>query len=308
MRFSQEHIRQWREDGFCIIENFFTKEEYVPLLSDFEKLYGSVAPPPGQDEALVVSPDDENLQKLKSDGFKIMDTLPYEGSVELNLISLHPQLIAFAKALLGVDEVHMYQSHTWAKYTGLADYEQTFHCDFGNHTLTCPAEAEELRTVDFIFYLTDVSAEHGALRYVTKSDAKEILGHDLPTKGIELEEHYALVDREKIVAVPAGSLLAHGIDTMHRGTNLTLRGGRRFSMTVGFKAAGNDQIAFHIWQEAAGRPWQNLIPHAAPEQLACLGIPLPGDRFWTPRTIKVTESRWPGIDMGPYERSLIGSK
>ena len=157
MRFSQEHIRQWREDGFCIIENFFTKEEYLPLLSDFEKLYGSVAPPPGQDEALVVSPDDENLQKLKSDGFKIMDTLPYDGSAELNLISLHPQLIAFAKALLGVDGEHMYQSHTWAKYTGLADYEQTFHCDFNNHTLTCPAEAEELRTVDFIFYLTDVS-------------------------------------------------------------------------------------------------------------------------------------------------------
>lgn len=308
MRFSQDHIRQWREDGFCVIENFFTEEEYLPLLADFEMLYGSVAPPPGKDEAMVIPEDDENLKELKGEVFKHIDTLPYYGSPELNLCSLHPDLIAFARALLGVPEVHLYQSHTWAKYTGLTDYEQTFHCDFGNHTLTCPAEEEALRTVDFIFYLTDVSAEDGALRYVTKPDARAILGHDRPISGIELDEHYALVEREKIAAVPAGSLLAHGIDTFHRGTNLTSPGGRRFSMTVGFKAAGNDQIAFHAWQTGAGRPWENLMPFATPDQLACLGVPLPGDPFWTPRTVEVTEARWPGIDMEPYKRGLIESE
>lgn len=306
-RHTISHVEEWRREGFTLIPEFFSTEEILPIIEDFQELYEDR----GQGEG-IGTPLNKKEEGAIGAGhpkqFMNIDSLPYNASSAINLISLHPALISFAKSLLDVDDVHLYQSHTWAKYTGEADYDQAFHCDFGNHTLTCPAEAEELRTVDFIFYLTDVSAEHGALRYVTKSDAKEILGHDLPTKGIELEEHYALVDREKIVAVPAGSLLAHGIDTMHRGTNLTSRGGRRFSMTVGFKAVGNDQIAFHTWQAAAGRPWQNLIPHAAPEQLACLGIPLPGDRFWTPRTIKVTESRWPGIDMGPYERGLIGSK
>ena len=42
MRFSQDHIRQWRDDGFCVIENFFTEEEYRPLLADFEMLYGNL--------------------------------------------------------------------------------------------------------------------------------------------------------------------------------------------------------------------------------------------------------------------------
>ena len=93
MRFSQEHVRQWREEGFCIIENFFTKEEYLPLLADFETLYGSVAPPPGQDRAMVIPEDDENLKELKGEVFKHIDTLPYCGSPELNLCSLHPELI-----------------------------------------------------------------------------------------------------------------------------------------------------------------------------------------------------------------------
>ena len=63
--------------------------------------------------------------------FKNINSLPYNASSAINLISLHPQLIAFAKALLGVPDVHLYQSHTWAKYTGEADYDQKFHCDFG---------------------------------------------------------------------------------------------------------------------------------------------------------------------------------
>ena len=44
----------------------------------------------------------------------------------MNLISLDQKLIALAKRLLGVDQVELYQSHTWAKFTGEADYDQAF--------------------------------------------------------------------------------------------------------------------------------------------------------------------------------------
>ena len=49
-----------------------------------------------------------------------------------------------------------------------------------------------------------------------------------------------------------------------------------------FKRADNANIGFHVWQYAVDRPWHHVIDHATPEQLACLGIPLPGDPFWTP--------------------------
>lgn len=298
MRFTQDHVEQWRHEGFVVIENFFTADEYLPVLADFERLYRDAGKGAdvGRVKVLQAGDDVARNQALQ---FKNFDTLPYKASHAINLISLHPQLIAFAKALLGVPRVHLYQSHTWAKYTGEADYDQQFHCDFGNHTLTVPGDSIASRPVDFVFYLTDVGHEHGALRYVTKPDVEAALGRahlaaDTP------EQQAALMEKERSVVVPAGSLVAHSIDTMHRGSNLTEPNGRRFSMTAGYKAAGNEQIGFHVWQSAPGRPWDIVFKHASAEQLACLGIPEPGDEFWTPRTLKQSQARWPEWNMQAY--------
>ncbi len=73
-------------------------------------------------------------------------------------------------------KIHLYQSHTWAKFTGDADYDQPFHCDFSNHTLTVPAEDPGQRTVNFVIYISPVTDALGAMHYVHKDDAYEILG------------------------------------------------------------------------------------------------------------------------------------
>ncbi|MBX9729995.1 MAG: hypothetical protein K2X59_01590, partial [Sphingomonas sp.] len=52
------------------------------------------------------------------------------------------------------------------------------------------------------------------------------------------------------------------------------------------------------------RPWKKLIYNASPEQLACVGIPLPGDAFWSATTIARTQQRWPDWDMTPYREAL----
>ena len=72
--------------------------------------------------------------------------------------------------------------------------------------------------------------------------------------------------------------------------------GRRFSLTVGYKAASSEQIGFHVWQATRNRPWHLVLEHATPEQLECLGIPKPGHAFWTRRTLELTQARWPGWD------------
>ena len=94
--------------------------------------------------------------------------------------------------------------------------------------------------------------------------------------------------------------MAHGIDTFHRGTNLTEPNGHRLTMTVGYKAVGNEMIGYHVWQIGENRPWEVIFANAEPEQLECLGIPLPGDRYWNERTLKLTQSRWPDWDMAAY--------
>ena len=297
LRFNQQHVDQWREDGFCVIDDFFTTMEIAPLLDDYERLYPTQ--PEGSREAVYLDRKAEDYSAARRSQFVNIHSLPYDGSVELNLISLHPALIDFARALLGVKEVHCYQSHTWAKFTGLTDYEQEFHCDFHNHTLTVPSDDHAARTVDFVFYLTDVTEKNGALRYVTKPDVIKAIGRPALAAYSD-EEQESLRRYERKVEVSAGGLVAHGIDTMHRGANLLEPGGRRFSMTVGYKAAGNDNIQYHVWQTAADKDWAKIINHATPEQLSVLGIPKPGDKFWSLRTLKLTQARWPDLDMTDY--------
>ncbi len=296
-RFTPDQIAQWRTDGFVIIPEFFTPAEIAPVILDYERLYGdrrAAAEP----VALVEKLPGE-LGRFRREQFNNIDTLPYDGSPALNLLSLHPALIDLSRTALDVQRVHLYQSHTWAKFTGDADYDQPFHCDFGNHTLVVPADQVALRTVDIIIYLTDVTNAHGALHYVTKPDADECLRPGALAANAA-DQQALLRSRERSAAAPAGSIVVHGIDTFHRGTNLTHPGGHRYTMTVGYKAAGNDMIGFHVWQVREDRNWAPLLQHATPEQLAALGIPQPGDPFWTPRTLKLTQARWPDWNMRPY--------
>lgn len=301
MRFTDSHVEQWREEGFVLIPGFFHQEEIDPVLEDFTTLYHERAQQDGIGEVLNKKrPGAIGASHAKQ--FTNIDIMPYNASKAINLISLHPALIEFAQALLGVDKVHCYQSHTWAKFTGEADYDQVFHCDFSNHTLTAPADDAALRTVDFVFYLTDVTEAHGALHYVTKPDSNAILGEG----AVFVPDHLqtAMKEKEQSAAAPAGSLLGHSIDTFHRGTNLDERNGRRFTMTVGYKAVGNDMIGFHVWQSSAERPWEMILNNASPEQLEVIGVPLPGQPFWTERTLRLTRNRWPDWDMQPYFEAL----
>lgn len=296
-RFNEDHLRSWHETGFAIIENFFVPDEIAPVLEDFETLYGQVREADGVGRELNLKQDDQ-VGSFSRDQFKHFDNLPYPASPAINLISLHPELIRLAQALLGVPAVHCYQSHTWAKFTGVADYDQDFHCDFGNHTLVVPSEAASLRTVNFVIYVSDVTDDLGALHYVTHADRETVLG-----KGAlqpQPEQQTALKALQRSAAAPAGSLLIYGIDALHRGTNLTRANGHRFTMSTSYKAAGNDQIGFHVWQFAPDRAWHQVMNHASPEQLAVLGIPAPGHSFWTPQTLALTQQRWPDWDMQVY--------
>ncbi len=295
-RFNQSHIDEWRKEGFVLIPNFFSPEEIEPIVQDYKRIYGTTGADKQEDAQL----EDGAFGEFNEKQFTNIDVLPYNaGSSEMNLISLHPDLIDLSKALLSTPEVHLYQSHTWAKFTGDADYTQPFHCDFGNHTLTVPSDDVAKRTVDIIIYFTDVTDEHGAMHFVPKPAADEVL-RDGAIWAQDQARQDALKEHEKSAAAPAGSILAHGIDTFHRGTNLTIPGGVRYTMTVGYKAAGNDMIGYHVWQTGSERDWTAVLGTASPEQLNCLGIPRPGDDFWTERTLKLTQARWPDWDMQTY--------
>ena len=299
-RFTEKQIEDWRRDGAILIKGFFTPEEIAPVAADFETLYGERRP---EGETPVDLKKDGQIGAFSRDQFKHFDDMPFACSPALNLLGLHPALIELARAALGTDDVRLYQSHSWAKFAGDADYDQDFHCDFKNHTLTVPADDKTLGTINVMIYATDVTDARGAIHYVTNPDSDPITGRDR-TMFVDNATQHALKAVEHSGAAPAGSIFAYGIDVFHRGTNITEPSARRFTLTASYKAAGNDAIGWSAWPHSFLKPWHLIFDNASPEQLACVGVPRPGDPFWTARTIARTKERWPDWNAAPYTSAL----
>ena len=171
-RFSSDDLETWRRDGAAVIRDFFTAEEVAAVRADFEKVFARTA---GADEPMNKKKGDE-VGRFNKAQFKSIEVGPFECSPALNLIGVHPALIAFAKQALKTDAVHLYQCQAWAKFTGDADYDQPFHCDFSNHTLTAPSEDATRNSVTILCYFTDVTDAHGAMHYVTRPDSAQVAG------------------------------------------------------------------------------------------------------------------------------------
>ena len=302
-RHSSEHIDTWRRDGGLVIRDFFTADEVAAVVADFALVFGRDR---GGDTPLVKTKPGE-VGRFNPAQFKGVEAIPFECSPALNLIGLHPALMAFAREALGAREVHLYQCQAWAKYTGDADYDQPFHCDFANHTLTAPSHDAHLNSVTILCYFSDVTEAHGAMHFVARPDSDRVAGPEatlLSDPGARAELQTALSAHARSSAAPAGSIIPYGIDIFHRGTNLTAPGAHRYAVMACYKASGNESIAFHAWAFHHMKPWSRIFDHASPEQLACFGVPRPGDPFWTPLTISRSQTRYPGWNMTPYRAAL----
>lgn len=303
-RFSEEQVAVWKDEGAVLLPSFFEPGEVAPCAEDMRRVYHDRGPGAGEGRKVELD-HGESVGIFDVNQFRNFDDMPFDCSPALNLIGLHPALIAFARAALETPDVHLYQSHAWAKFTGEADYEQAFHCDFKNHTLTVPSDDRRQRTINFMIYLTDVTEDLGAIHYVPQSASDPITGPDreMFLEG-DPETQHALKAVEKSGAAPAGSVFAYGIDVYHRGTNLTAPDGYRYTLTASYKQAGNDMIGWSAWPIRFLERWDLIFHNATPEQLACIGVPPPGDAFWTERTLRRTKQRWPGWDMSAYEQAL----
>ena len=299
MRHHDHQIDHWRREGAVVLRDFFTPDELAPVVDDMEAMYGHLRPTDAGGHTEL----EPALARAKQ--FEHIHDMPFPASPAVNLLGLHPALIATARAALGTDDVRLYQNHTWAKFTGQTDFDQPHHCDFKNHTLTVPGERAVERTINFMIYLTDVTDAHGAIHYVPLSASDPIVGQDRMSFANTADGTLQrLIEVEHSGAAPAGSVFAYGIDVYHRGTNLTAPGAHRFTITASYKAAGNDQIGWSAWPRWFREPWEQVMNHATPEQLTCLGVPAPGDPFWTELTLHRTSARWPEMDLTPYRLAL----
>jgi hypothetical protein len=297
-RHTPEHIDTWRREGVVLIPDFFTADEVAAVTADFKQVFVH----PGVKDPLVAEKQG-GIGRFNPAQFTGIAVIPLDCSAAMNLAGLHPALIGMAKAALATDEVLLYQCQAWAKFTGEADYEQPFHCDYVNHTLTGPSDDEHLNSITYILIFSDVTEAHGPTHYVRRSDSLKVTGPEGTLSG-DPALQAALQPYERSAAGPAGSLFVYGIDIWHRGTNLTAPGAHRYVMTVCYKAARNQAIGFHAWQFHHTKPWRRIFEHATPDQLACFGVQRPGDPFWTESTLARAQTRYPNWDLTPYRAAM----
>jgi hypothetical protein len=297
IRHTAAHVDAWRRDGCAIIERFFKPDEVARVHADFVKVFGRDA---GADAGLDKKKPGE-IGKFNPAQFATFDAIPFECSPALNLIGVHPALVAFAREALCADRVHLYQCQAWAKFTGDADYDQPFHCDFVNHTLTAPSEDATRNSATILCYFSDVTEAHGPMHYVPRSASAATDGPEATLRGDPTLQDRLRV-HERSSAAPAGTIIPYAIDVFHRGTNMTAPRGHRFAVMACYKRAGDEAIGYHAWQFHHLKPWQRIFDHATPEQLECFGVPPPGDPFWTETTLGRAQVRYPNWDMTAYRR------
>jgi hypothetical protein len=302
-RFTADDVNAWRRDGATLVRDFFTHDEVVAVRADFEQVFGRAS---GADEAMNRKKAHE-IGRFNPAQFKTLESPPFDCSPALNLIGVHPALVSFAKTALKADAVHLYQCQAWAKFTGDADYDQPFHTDFSNHTLTAPSEDAAKNSVTILCYFTDVTDAHGAMHYVARPDSDKVAGPEAslnadPAAQMTLQS--GLRQYERSSASPAGTAIPYSIDVYHRGTNLTAPGGVRYAVMACFKKAGDESIGFTAWQFHHTKPWSRIFDHASPEQLACFGVQRPGNSFWTETTLARAQARYPNWNLTPYRDAV----
>ncbi len=302
-RYTADHVDAWRRDGAVVIADFFTPEEVAAVQADFVSVFGRTA---GAAEAMDKKKDGQ-VGSFNKAQFTDIQPVPIDCSPALNLIGVHPALVAFAKEALKTDEVRCYQCQSWAKFTGDADYDQPFHTDFSNHTLTVPSEDAAKNSITILCYFSDVPDDHGPMHYVTRPDAETVAGPEAsldysPAHQAALQE--GLTRHARSSASTAGTAIPYTIDIFHRGTNLTAAHGHRYALMTCFKKAGDDSIDFTAWPFHHIKPWHKIFDHATVDQLACFGVKRPGDPFWTQTTLARAQTRYPGWDLTPWREAL----
>lgn len=283
MRYTDEDLKTWREDGYVIVEGFFTPEEVAQARADLHKL----APTWEQYR-------DERSNWPETSGLTRFD-FPYEG-LALNLATVHPALVEFAEAALETTDLQLCHSEILCKYADDADFDQEMHQDYGVNTLVVPPR-EYVDQLAAIVYYSDVDENLGPTRIVPFQESQHRWDKDFWSR----EDAPELYESERKVTVTAGSALLYTMKTFHRGAAFTTNEGARFSHHISFQTSDMSWGGWRSFPRSGPRPYMSeFLTAANPRQRSLVGFPEPGHAYWTESNLAAVALRYPDMDLSPY--------
>ncbi len=313
-RHTPAQVEHFERHGWVLIERLLTEAEVEAALPGLFQLYPTVeqfhaggdarerAFRSGADHAANQG-EDPRFRPLQFAGLK---EFPHP-DLTLNRLPLHPSIIAVAEALLRTRDVRLYQAETFAKYSGVTQYDQPFHADYTNHVMLPPRRDGTFRQIQLFLFLSDVTAAHGPTRIVSRmlTDDVPVMTLSFPRARVPAERHAAWEAEAVSATGPRGSLLVYSADVVHRGTEMTVERGGRFFFNLAYRVAGSDWIGGNPWpRKGIEAGWVPLVESLSVRQLEALGFPPPGHAYWDATTLAAAAERYPKLDLAPWRAAL----
>jgi hypothetical protein len=286
---------RWHTDGWCVVEDLFPPAAVAAACDAVPTVY------PTADE-FADDADPDRIAPYRSSWEAVRLRFPFE-SPALNDIVVHPSMMELARRLLGTDSVLLYQGLLSAKYSGgPADAEQLMHVDYGNHTLVVPRDDAGYRQLETFVYLSDITAETGATRVVSRHLTAHI---PVERTTLAFDKYADLYDAEVPAVGRAGSVLAYRPDVFHRGVAVRAPRAARYLLHVAYKSPDTDWLGFQSLPfHGNDRAWYRFVARATVEQLTAVGFPAPGHAYWTDSTLAGVAARYPTLDLEPWRREM----
>lgn len=288
----------WRRNGVVVLPGYLAGPDLELAKAGLTSIYPTT-------EAYHADPLSERNHVYTGDEYGGIIPFPYP-TVALCNLAVHDKVIALVEAAFGTKDIRIYASELWAKYSGATTYEQEHHRDYLNHTPLAPSSDFKWRGLEMFIWLSDVTEELGPTHLVplTYTSGLPALPHVQ-----RRSDRPALYEQEASGAGPAGTIVVYSTDTFHRATELTAPGSDRFSIHASYRHAENTWTSRHSWGDQSFHPdWQPFVEQATVRQLLLFGFPPPDHPYWTSETIEGVATRYPGLDLTPWQEHLASEQ
>lgn len=307
---SKNQIKQWKEQGFVLIENMFDSNLLQKCVTFMDNRY--------------------NKNTVNKD-FGSGGQLEFPSNSILDQLTINEKLITCVEQLLGTNNILLSQSDAWGKngkddFSEYSNNDQRMHMDYGNNTFLHPPDWYNPEAVSAIIYLSDTKETGGATAAVPRKGVNDIAYHppfiNMPGQNnykffndkTQSENYFIenypevanfrekLYQREKKILANIGDILFYRLDLWHRGTPFKENKIRNVMNLVWKK---KECYWINNWNPGWSKKMyygslEKIITTMSIKQRNILGFPSPGDKYWTKERIFLLKKRYPEINLNPY--------
>jgi hypothetical protein len=262
-------VQDFRRDGFVLVPGDYSSEHLREFVAEFDT------------ECTVDEPS---------------ATFPFR-SLALNRLLFERNVATVMKAIFGGSCVTLGGVTALRKLGGTRRFDQPLHLEYSSSTLLVPRDADDLRGVVVIRYLSDVpSPAQGPTAVLPREHAA---GIDIrTTRSISRKSEAAgLYEDEHLVRAKAGDALVFGFNTFHRATEVA-EGEERLSIVAVYTPRRAAEEGRYPPSSFTMEQWprvRELIAGLDAEERVLLGFPPADDSYWNDETIAAVLGRYPGM-------------